>query len=69
MAKNKSRIHLTLPAPILEALEALATIKKVTVSDIVEDLSEAALREMGVLPKITGDDVKAVIEANRKKGK
>lgn len=68
-AQGKSRVHITLPEPLLEALEAIALLKKVSLSDIVEDISAAALREMGVLPEITGDQVREVIESNRKSGK
>ena len=60
------RIHASLPEPISEGLEALATIEKRTVSDILAELSRAYLKENGYLTNATPGEVAAAVEKLRR---
>jgi hypothetical protein len=51
------RTHITLPEPILMALEAVARIQKITLSDLVEDMGREHLKEHGALPLITPEQI------------
>ncbi len=67
---KKMRTHITLPEPILLAMEALARIQKITLSDLVEDMGREHLKEHGALPLITPQQIAeevAKIQGGKKK--
>lgn len=43
--------------PILEALEALANIQGINLSDLMEDLGRDHLKAKGALPEITAEQI------------
>lgn len=67
---KKMRTHITLAGPVLQALEALARIQGITLSDLVEDLGRAHLKEHNALPEITPQQIEEEIKRlSAKKGK
>lgn len=64
---KKTRVHVTLPGPISNGLEALASLEGRSVSDIVEELSRKRLTEVGALPTITAEDIATEIRKRRKR--
>lgn len=65
--RAKKRVHVTLPAGVLEGLEAYARLRDQSLSDLLEDIGRKVLEDCGVGPEISAADIAAAIAANRKK--
>ena len=66
---KKRRVHITLPGPISDGLEALARLEGRSVSDILEELSRNELKGRGFAPKITGEEIAAEIAKTKTRKK
>lgn len=64
---KKTRVHVTLPGPISDALEALAVLEGRSVSDILEELSRKRLTDLGALAPVSGDAIAAEVKKRRKR--
>jgi hypothetical protein len=62
LMSQKRRVHITLPDPLANALEALAEIEGRSFSDLLEELGRAELRSRGLLPQVSGKELVAQLK-------
>lgn len=66
---RKKRIHVSLPGPISDALEALAALEGRAVSDVLEELSRKRLTDLGALPAVSAEAIAAEVKKKTKRNK
>lgn len=59
---RKPRTHITISGPILRAAEALAHLRDMTLSELIEDELSALLKEHGCAPEVTAQQIASEIE-------
>jgi metal-responsive CopG/Arc/MetJ family transcriptional regulator len=67
MSKSKRRIHITLPNPLVEALEALAQLEGRTISELIDDVARQNLRARGYEPRVTAEAISQEVAKRARK--
>lgn len=63
---QRKRIHVTLPIPVVIALEALGELEDRDVSEILTQLAREDLIKRGYIPPVTGSEIARAVKRRQK---